>query len=221
MERSLDLKSRVAAHAALGDEHRLRIVDLLASGDLSVRELAIGLSIEGNLLAHHLGVLQDAGVISRRQSEGDQRRRYVTLNRDSLEGLLPPPRTLPVRLVFVCSRNSARSQYAAARWNQLTGGTATSAGSDPASEVHPAAVKAAAERGVDISGAVPQGFESLKARPDLVISVCDRAREDHLPDAESHLHWSIPDPVSSGTATAFQTSFAEIDRRIEGLRATR
>lgn len=213
----MTLNSRARVHAALGDESRLRLVDLLAHGDLSVRELGLAVDMPGNLLAHHLQVLADAGVIERRVSEGDRRRRYMVLNRSVFEGLRPRSAPTPGSVLFVCSHNSARSQYAAARWEQLTGTPATSAGSEPSERVNPTAVRLAAQVGVDLSAAVPRGYDSIDIVPELLVSVCDRARESVLPVAGRHVHWSIPDPVAVGRVDAFRKAFAEIDARIDGL----
>ena len=205
-------------HAALGDEARLRMVDLLVEGDLSVRELAGALEMPGNLLAHHLNVLDDAGVIERRQSEGDHRRRYVTLRRQVFAGLNLAPGPLPMSsVVFVCNHNSARSQYAAAYWTSRTGRVATSAGVNPAPAVHPLAIRVAKERGLDLSGARPRGYDSLTRVPVLLISVCDLAREGYLPDAQRHIHWSVPDPVAVRQVGAFRSAFDDIEHRVDSL----
>lgn len=73
------IERRAAVHAALGDPVRLAIVDRLVTGDASPGELAGDAGLGSNLLAHHLEVLQDAGVILRSRSEGDRRRSYVQL----------------------------------------------------------------------------------------------------------------------------------------------
>jgi len=205
---------RAQTHAALGDVTRLTLVDLLALGDLSVQELGRAMELPGNLLAHHLGVLEAAGVISRRVSEGDRRRRYIVLNHQVLADLMRSPTAVHESVLFVCSHNSARSQYAAARWAQQTGNPAASAGSDPATGVNPTAVRIAAEVGLDLSAGVPRGYESVDMVPELLVSVCDRARETQLPAAVHHVHWSIPDPVAVGRVDAFRRAFGEIDARI-------
>ena len=74
-----EVNRRAAVHAALGDPARLRIVDMLLLGDLSPSELAAQLQMPSNLLAHHLKVLENAGVVSRHRSEGDRRRTYLRL----------------------------------------------------------------------------------------------------------------------------------------------
>src|SRR5689334_23808301 len=78
-ERNSDLGRRASVHAALADPARLAITDTLLAGDASPSELAAMLMMPSNLLAHHLHVLQQAGVITRRRSEGDRRRTYLRL----------------------------------------------------------------------------------------------------------------------------------------------
>jgi ArsR family transcriptional regulator, arsenate/arsenite/antimonite-responsive transcriptional repressor / arsenate reductase (thioredoxin) len=213
----MDVEERSVVHSALGDESRLRLVDLLFTGDLTVRELGNALEMPGNLLAHHLNVLQDAGVIVRHDSESDRRKRYVILRRDVLDALMPAGDTFSGSVVFVCSHNSARSQYAAAYWFAATGEMAVSAGSHPSPHVHPTAIRVAAERGIDLSAAVPRGYESITSVPDLVISVCDRAGEEPLPEGLRQLHWSIPDPVLVGKVAAFRSAFTDLERRVDRL----
>jgi len=213
----MDLQERVAVHSALGEEGRLRLVELLSDGDLTVRELGASLGMPGNLLAHHLNVLEEAGVIARLASDGDRRRRYVTLRREVLDCLVPSRARLSGSVVFVCSHNSARSQYAALYWHSVTGGDPVSAGSHPSAEVHPIAIRVAFERGLDLSSAVPRGYESITFVPDVLISVCDRAREEPLPEARRRLHWSIPDPVPAGQVAGFRSAFVEVERRVDQL----
>jgi protein-tyrosine-phosphatase len=219
MMRDMMRRDRVRVHAALGDEARLMMVEALAEGDRSVQELGTLVDLPGNLLAHHLGVLEEAGLIERRVSEGDRRRRYIVLRTGVFADLLPQGVVARGTVLFVCSHNSARSQFAAARWSQRTGLPAESAGRDPAERVNPTAVRLAAEVGLDLSAAVPRGYEEVDTSVDLVVSVCDRARESELPDVARHVHWSIPDPVRVGRVGAFREAFAEIDARIEGLAA--
>jgi protein-tyrosine-phosphatase len=212
----MDIGQRAEIHSALGDVARLHIVDLLVESDRTVQELAAATEMPGNLLAHHLNVLEDASLIGRRRSEGDHRRRYVTLQRSALSGLTIDM-IKPGLVAFICNHNSARSQYAAAYWRSRTGQTVQSAGSEPAQAVHPTAIRVASERGVDLSDALPQGYSSLTARPELLITVCDRAREKELPQARRHAHWSIPDPVADGRVGAFRSAFDDIEQRVDAL----
>src|SRR5215204_5838968 len=119
--------TRASRHAALGDPTRLVIVDELASSDRAPVELQRLAGIPSNLLAHHLDVLEEVGLITRHRSGGDGRRRYVHLHREALDGLAPGRRRAE-RALFVCTRNSARSQLAAALWTQLSAQPADSAG---------------------------------------------------------------------------------------------
>jgi DNA-binding transcriptional ArsR family regulator len=63
VEQSADRAQRVAVHAALADPGRLAIVDQLMSADASPSELQASLSMPSNLLAHHLKVLEGAGLV--------------------------------------------------------------------------------------------------------------------------------------------------------------
>jgi glyceraldehyde 3-phosphate dehydrogenase len=193
------LERRARLHAALSDPARLAIVEDLAVTDRSPKELAESFDLATNLLAHHLEVLEKAGLIERFVSAGDRRRRYVRLLREPLDGLgIGTPRGWGSAL-FVCSHNSARSQLAAALWRERVGRPAQSAGTHPAERVHPGAVAAAARAGLDMGDAVPRLLDdSLGA--DVVVTVCDRAHEELDPEP-SWLHWSLPDPVELGTGT--------------------
>lgn len=219
MEAESSFEQRAAVHRALGEPARLRIVDALAVSDRTPGELAALTGAGGNLLAFHLAVLEDARVIERRVSEGDRRRRYVRLRAGAPGRLLAPP---PVGRVgaplFVCTRNSARSQFAAALWSQRSGRPGASAGSHPAPAVHPLAVEVAATYALDLGGMRPRGYGAVTIQPDVVVSVCDRAREGGLPFDGPRLHWSVPDPVD-GDRASFREAFADIAERVAHLAA--
>ena len=217
----MDLDTRAATHRALADRHRLAIVDALALGDRTPRELGELVDVPTNLLAHHLGVLDDAGLIERRASSGDRRRRYVVLRPDRVAALLPAPVIRDAVVLFVCTHNSARSQFAAALWRRRTGQEADSAGAEPGRRVHPSAVRAARDLGVELAAATPKGYEAVSDAPDLVVSVCDRAHEAGIPFDAATLHWSVPDPVADGRDAAFSAAFAEISARVERLAVAR
>jgi ArsR family transcriptional regulator, arsenate/arsenite/antimonite-responsive transcriptional repressor / arsenate reductase (thioredoxin) len=218
VESILSLEDRAALYRALGDPRRLAIVDALHHSDLLVGELGRITGLATNLLAFHLTVLEEAGVITRSVSAGDARRRYVSLDPDRLPLLGdPPPLGHPgERALFLCTANSARSQLAAHLWHERTGGPALSAGTEPAERVHPDAIATAARHGLDLAEARPTGYLDLEARPDVMISVCDRAHES-APDLDVPLlHWSIPDPVGRGEA-AFEDAFRRLSTRIDRL----
>jgi protein-tyrosine-phosphatase len=215
----LDVERRARLHAALGDPHRLAIVDDLAISDRSPKELGDRFGLATNLLAHHLAVLEHAGLIERVASTGDRRRRYVRLRRAALAQLGIATAPPPGAALFVCSHNSARSQLAAALWRHRTGRPASSAGTRPAARVHPQAVAAAARAGLDLHGARPRLLDGT-AGAAIVVTVCDHAHEELAP-AATWWHWSIPDPVEAGTAAAFDAVVAELDERIAALQRTR
>jgi protein-tyrosine-phosphatase len=206
---------RAAVHAALGEPVRLAIVEDLAVSDRSPTELAVRFSVPSNLLAHHLDVLEEVGLIERFVSAGDRRRRYVRLVRTPLAGLGVAPAQPGGQVVFVCSHNSARSQLAAALWTARTGGTATSAGTHPADRVHPEAVAAGSRAGLDLTHATPRMFE-LPGSAELVVTVCDQAHEELDPEP-TWWHWSLPDPVEDGSGAAFDAVITELDDRISAV----
>ena len=210
-----DRERRSKVHAALGDPTRLAIVDELSLSDRAPSELAAQLELAGNLLAHHLDVLEQVGLVVRFESSGDRRRRYVRLEREPLLALGLPGVAVPARVLFVCTHNSARSQIASAMWRDRIGTTASSAGTHPAENVHPEAVAAAARAGLDLSAACPSLVGSLDAGVQ-VVTVCDRAHEE-LDPHDSWWHWSIPDPVDVGTPDAFDAVVADLDARLSTL----
>ncbi len=212
------LARRAAVHAALGEPVRLAIVEDLGLSDRSPKELAARFSLPTNLLAHHLGVLQDVGLIDRVVSSGDGRRRYVRLVRAPLARLATATATATLPegdVMFVCSHNSARSQLAAALWTARTGAAATSAGTHPAERVHPGAVAAASRVGLDLSGAEPRMLDAA-GPTGFVVTVCDQAHEELDPEP-GWWHWSLPDPVADGRAAAFDAVITELDDRIRSV----
>lgn len=203
----------------MGDVHRLAVVDALSLSDRTPGELQELVGLPSNLLAFHLDVLEDAGLVSRHVSEGDRRRRYVTFDDDALDGVHLGARSVATGdgpVLFVCSRNSARSQLAAALWTVRTGRDALSAGRDPAARVHRHAVEVARRHGLDLTGAAPRGYDEVEVAPGLVVSVCDRAREAGLPFDVPLLHWSVSNP-SDGRVGEFERAYAQLSRRVDRL----
>lgn len=212
---SSDLRRRAAVHAALADPARLRIVDTLAAGDAAPSELAHLLGMASNLVAHHLGVLEQTGLVSRHRSEGDGRRTYVRLVDGVLDGLLPGPTRQAQRVLFVCTANSARSHLAAALWRRCSAVPSASAGTHPADRIAPAAVAAAARHRLPMRRLHPRALDEVLADGDLVVTVCDRAHEELGVPAD--VHWSIADPVRVGTAEAFDAALGQLARRVQQL----
>lgn len=209
------LEQRARRHAALGDVARLAVVDELVLGDRSPSELQKLLGLPSNLVAHHLKVLEDNGLVERRRSEGDRRRTYLTLTDSSALDGSPSTDLVVRRLVFVCSANSARSQLAAAMWTTASDVPVTSAGTHPAERIARGAREVAARHGLTMVSEQPQQFLDIRTKDDLVVAVCDNAYEEL--GASVSLHWSIPDPVSVGDDAAFDRAYVELDRRVATL----
>lgn len=106
------------------------------------------------------------------------------------------------RVLFLCTGNSARSQMAEAWVNHLLGDRweAYSAGTEPAGYVHPLAVQAMAEVGIDISRARSKPVDEFQRQEfDLVITVCDHAAEA-CPlwlGQGRRVHMGFPDPAAA------------------------
>ena len=112
--------------------------------------------------------------------------------------------TQPIRVLFLCTHNSSRSQMAEGLL-RARGGTryqVFSAGTHPRA-VHPLAIQAMAEIGIDISPAAGHRAKSMDefvGQPmDLVVTVCDEAAEEcpFFPGARRQEHWSFPDPSAA------------------------
>jgi arsenate reductase (thioredoxin) len=140
-----------------------------------------------------------------------------------------PANLTTCHVLFLCTGNSARSQIAEALVNHRGRGEwlAESAGSSPVAAVNPYAIRVLRDHGIPWAGHQPRGLSGLEDRHwDLVVTVCDHARES-CPIFPSHpvqVHWGMPDPASAegdetGRRAAFETAFALLERRIDGLLA--
>ena len=220
---------------ALSHELRWRIVNALTLSDYRVLELVEMIGQPINLVSYHLRLLREQELIVPRRSDADGRDVYYSLNLPALQNLyhatgialhlLPDSDVMPVtngsilRVLFLCTGNSARSQMAEG-FLRAWGGSrvkVTSAGSEPAG-VHPLAVCVMAEQGIDISGQESRHVDDL-ARDDFdyVITVCDRMREvcPNFPGIVAH--WSIPDPVNAENANqeaVFRAAAQSIAQRV-------
>ena len=134
----------------------------------------------------------------------------------------------PLRVLFICTENAARSQIAEALLHQRGKGAfeAASAGSEPARSVHPLALETLLDQGINWSGHAPKGFDAvLRERWDFVISLCDRAHEQcpAFPGDPVYAYWSMPDPAAatgdeSARRRAFVDAIAYLRQRIDFLR---
>lgn len=213
-----DLERRVGIFAALADQTRLRIVDLLSLGDLSSSEIGGRLGLRSNLVAHHLGVLEAAFIIVRTRSEFDRRRSYIGLRPEVFDTLAPASVSLPTRVLFVSTANAVRSQLAEAIWREVSTVAVASAGTRPAETVNPEAAASAERHQLTFDvGRRPKQVEDVVAEGDLVIALSDDVHERMLP--RDHLHWSIGDPAGIGTEAAFDAVFEILSRRIRAFSA--
>ncbi|MGD0863280.1 MAG: MerR family transcriptional regulator [Candidatus Limnocylindrales bacterium] len=129
----------------------------------------------------------------------------------------------PIRVLFVCTGNSARSQIAEALLRDFGGADfeVFSAGTEPKG-VNPYTVRVLAEIDIDWSGAQSKSVTEFIGRPfDYVITVCDRARQTCpvFPGEHNTLHWGLEDPAEvEGTdeckIEAFRRTRTEVATRL-------
>ncbi|MBD0349056.1 MAG: arsenate reductase ArsC [Thermoleophilia bacterium] len=99
-----------------------------------------------------------------------------------------------MNVLFVCVRNAGRSQMAHALY-ELRGGSARSAGSDPADAVHPEVVEAMREVGVDLAGREPRRLERADVEwADVVVTMGCGDACPVLP-GKRYVDWQLPDPA--------------------------
>jgi protein-tyrosine-phosphatase len=165
-----------------------------------------------NLLAHHLRVLEEAGVATRRRSEGDRRRTYLRLIPGTLDSLAAPAARTASRVLFVCTANSARSHLAAALWRRASSVPAVSAGTRPGPAIDPGAIAAARRHQLPLPRLRPRHLSEVQQDDDLVVTVCDLAREEL--GGQAAVHWSVPDPVPAGDPASFDAALADLSRRV-------
>jgi ArsR family transcriptional regulator, arsenate/arsenite/antimonite-responsive transcriptional repressor / arsenate reductase (thioredoxin) len=234
------------------DPLRWALLGELARSDRQVQELTSLLGRSQNLVSYHLGKLRSAGLVFARRSSADGRDTYYAVDLPRFGELLAeagravhpglhlvpaapetrarPPGAVAVRLLFLCTGNSARSQMAEALAVARSDGLveAHSAGSRP-KPLHANAVRVMAERGIDLTSRRSKHLSLFTGqRFDYVITLCDRVREvcPEFPGHPDCIHWSIPDPSASGdgdgdaaTLAAFRRTAAEVETRIAYLLA--
>jgi len=106
------------------------------------------------------------------------------------------------RILFLCTGNSCRSHMAEGWLRHLAGDRfeCFSAGSKPAGFVHPLAIRAMSEVGIDISGHRSKSLDEFAGQEfDLLVTVCDDAREacPVFPGAKRRLHCGFDDPAGA------------------------
>jgi ArsR family transcriptional regulator, arsenate/arsenite/antimonite-responsive transcriptional repressor / arsenate reductase (thioredoxin) len=230
----------------LGHELRWQLLSALARSDRRVQELVSLVGEPHNLVSYHLRRLRDQALVNERRSAADGRDVYYSLDLDRLKGLylaagesLHPgisgqprasgPGTVPrrrVQVLFLCTHNSARSQMAEGLLRLLGGDKVEvhSAGT-VATRVHPLAIAAMTEKGIDISGQRSKHMDEFAGQKfDYVVTVCDNAREvcPVFPGDPERIHWSIADPAAvagseEARLRAFRVASDELRTRIRFL----
>ena len=230
-----------------GHPLRWHLLAELARSDRTVHELTALIGERQNLVSYHLGKLRDGRLVSARRSSADRRDTYYAVDLARIGGLLsaaggalhPGLRLAPsshrgvrpgaVRVLFLCTGNSARSLMAEALARALSGGSieAYSAGSHP-KPVHPNAVRVMRdEHDIDLSGQSSKHLNVFAGqRFDWVISLCNKVREvcPEFPGHPETIHWSIPNPATGdgdedATHPLFQQTATELVTRIGFLLA--
>jgi protein-tyrosine-phosphatase len=129
---------------------------------------------------------------------------------------------LPLRVLFLCTGNSARSQMAEALLRHMSKGRVEvfSAGSAPQAHVHPLAKETLEHRyGIDTSALTPKSMDQFRGeRFEYVITVCDRAAEvcPVFPGDPERIHWSFEDPAAVVGDSAQRRAFASVANGIAG-----
>jgi arsenate reductase (thioredoxin) len=132
-------------------------------------------------------------------------------------------------VLFVCTRNSARSILAECLIREVSNGTvrAFSAGSFPTDEVHPYALQLLREQGLPTAGLHSKSWNEFAAPNalmlDFVFTVCDRAANEVPPVWPGHpvaANWLIPDPAEADGSEAdrmraFRDAFRMLERRVK------
>jgi len=222
----------------LAHDLRWQLLTSLAHSDYRVTELVEQVHQPLNLVSYHLRQLRQAGLVHERRSAADERSFYYRVDleqmhllyREASSGLhpalgsdtAPAQRSQwtfagpPPRLLFLCTGNSARSQMAEVLVRHLSRGQvqAWSAGSHPAAQINPLALRSLAKLGIDSSQQVPKHLNTFVGQSyDRVVTLCDLIRErcPSWPDSSPVLHWSFPDPsASAGTEEERQQVFDDL-----------
>jgi protein-tyrosine-phosphatase len=128
----------------------------------------------------------------------------------------------PLRVLFLCTGNAARSQIAEALLRHLSKGRIEvfSAGSVPARELDPVAKAVLEDRfGIDTSSLFPKAMNDfLGDRFDFVITVCDKVAErcPVFPGDPQRIHWSCDDPTAEPTAEARRRACEHVANGLAG-----
>lgn len=230
---------------SLADRTRLAIVQSLSTSDLRVGEIVERMRLPQNAVSYHLRQLRAVGLLRDRRSSADARDVYYSLDLERMQQLYrhagevlqacpaapvgdfstDAATARPLRILFLCTHNSARSQLAEALTRRLGGQqvAAFSAGDTPTA-IHPMTSALLAEWQIDPTGQASKSLDQFVGQSfDYVVTVCDRVREHcpTFPGAATQIHWSIPDPTAAADEEerriAFRAVRHEVDVRVRHL----
>jgi protein-tyrosine-phosphatase/DNA-binding transcriptional ArsR family regulator len=253
----MESKDAALGFAALAQETRLNLMRLLASrgaSGMAAGEVAAALGQVPSTLSFHFAQLEEAGLI---QSTRQGRHIIYAVRFAGLRSLLsfltetccsgrpdlcgdlarllpedPPEErrmTAAYNVLFLCTRNSARSLMAQALLEQLGKGRfhAYSAGPEPADAPMPEVIERLRTLGHEVSHLRCKSWEEFTRpdapRMDFVITLCDTLEGQDCPDLGSRpitSAWPLPDPAkftgnSAERATMINALYAMIRRRLE------
>jgi protein-tyrosine-phosphatase/DNA-binding transcriptional ArsR family regulator len=223
----------------LAHEIRWKLIQALVLSDYRVQELTTIVQRPLNLVSYHLKQLRAAQLVHERRSSADGRDLYYHLDLAYLQqayvasGNAIHPQLVeepsqqhdvsaqvhaPIRILFLCTHNSARSQMAEAIAHAWGHGRieAYSAGTI-VSQVHPDAIRVMAEYGVDIRHYTSKHMDPfLDQSFDYIVTVCDRVRErcPVFPNDPRQIHWSFPDPSEIEDPNQRFQQFQQIAREL-------
>ena len=237
--RIMETESAAAAFAALGQPTRLALTRTLhgAGPDgLPAGEIAEALGVPPSTLSFHIRALEEPGLVTPQR----QGRHVLYANAPatfaalmgflggSVAPIAAPSRALQV--LFLCTRNSARSIMAEAILNRIGAGRfrAYSAGSEPAPDGPlPEVLSQLQALGHDIAALRSKSWEEFAGpdapRFDFIIALCDTLEGQRCPDFGDTITstaWPLPDPAkfSGGgaeRATLLNELYAALRRRLE------
>jgi protein-tyrosine-phosphatase/DNA-binding transcriptional ArsR family regulator len=253
---SMEANEAASVFSALGQGSRLELLrTLLDAGPdgLPAGALAERLGIVPSTLSFHLRGLEQVGLIrSTRQGRSliyaaqiDRLRHVVTFLTETCCGgrpelcgdLSPAPAAAPLRdgpmvaafnVLFLCTRNSARSVMAEAILNKLGGGRfrAYSAGSDPAARPMAEVLRKLESLGHNVSAVRSKSYREFQGpdapRMDFVITLCDELQGQHCPEFGGRAitaSWALPgpgryDPGSADRHLMVNELYASLHRRL-------
>ncbi|NOG73637.1 metalloregulator ArsR/SmtB family transcription factor [Roseicella sp. DB1501] len=252
----MEIKEAAESLGALAQETRLDLLRLLIKrgpSGMAAGDLAAAIGIPASTLSFHLGALERAGLTTATRQgrnvihavrEPGLRGLLAFLTKDCCGGrpelcgdlarLLPEPAPDAVRpafhVLFLCSRNSARSIMAEAILSRVGGGRfrAYSAGADPAPAPLPEVLERLSVLGHDVSGLRSKSLDAFTregAPPmDFVIALCDVPEGQPCPDfggVALTAQWPLPDPArfEAGPQRVLLVNelYASLRRRIEAF----